>query len=164
MKNILIIRSVSFQQLDLNIAHIKAQYPDYSISLLTHEHGVKLAEKYKDIDNIYVYPYKEGFDVKNKVIELENKEFDIVIVPVTNISGNGFFNVLKFSKSIHCKERIMCNVVSKLSKFSMTDIYFLGFKNILMNGISVLGTVILSPIIIITLLVKLNSIKNTNND
>ncbi len=46
MKNILIIRSVSFQQLDLNLPAIKEKYSPCSISLLTHEHGVKLAEQF----------------------------------------------------------------------------------------------------------------------
>lgn len=159
MKRILIIRSVSFQQLDLNLPAIKEKYKEYSISLLTHEHGVKLAEKYSDIDNIYVYPYKEGFKVENKVIELENEQFDAVIVPVTNITGGGFFNVLKFSKAINCKERVMCNVISELKSFTMGDLYYLQLKNFFMNLVSILGAIIISPILLICLLYRLRRIK-----
>ena len=159
MKNILIIRSVSFQQLDLNLPAIKEKYKDCSISLLTHEHGVKLAEKYSDIDNIYVYPYKEGFNIDNKVKELEKEHFEAVIVPVTNITGGGFYNVLKFSKSIDCKERVMCNVISELKSFTMKDLYYLQFKNFLMNIVSTLGTIIVSPILLICLLYRLRGIK-----
>ena len=159
MKKVLIIRSVSFQQLDLNLPAIKEKYKDCSICLLTHEHGVKLAEKYSDINEIYVYPYKEGFNINNKVKELENLEFESVVVPVTNITGGGFFNVLKFSKSIKCRERVMCNVISDIKSFKMSDIYWLQVKNLLMNVISGLGTVILSPIILLCLLFRLKKIK-----
>lgn len=159
MKNILIIRSVSFQQLDLNLPAIKEKYDDCKISLLTHEHGVKLAEKYSDIDKIYVYSYKDGFNISNKVNELSNKNFDVVVVPVTNINGGGFFNVLKFSKSINTKERVMCNVISEISSFTMRNIYSLEIKSFLMKFISILATAIISPIVLMILLFKLKSIE-----
>lgn len=159
MKKVLIIRSVSFQQLDLNLPAIKEKYKDCNICLLTHEHGVKLAEKYSDIDEIYVYPYKDSFNIKNKVKELGNIDFEAVVVPVTNITGGGFFNVLKFSKSIKCRERVICNVISDIKAFTMGNIYWLQIKNVIMNVVSVLGTVILSPIILFCLLFRLAKIK-----
>lgn len=159
MKNILIIRSVSFQQLDLNLPAIKEKYAPCNISLLTHEHGVKLAEKYTEIKDIYVYPYKDGFNIANKVEEISNKNFDVVVVPVTNINGGGFFNVLKFSKSLNAKERVMCNVISEISPFTIGQVYCLEIRNFFMKLISILGTAIISPIIIMTLLLKLKSIK-----
>lgn len=159
MKEILIIRSVSFQQLDLNLPAIKDKYGECRISLLTHEHGVKLAEKYSDIEKIYVYPYKSGFSIDNKVHELENKEFDVVVVPVTNINGGGFFNVLKFSKSIKCSERVICNVVSNITNFTMGDIYLREVTSFLMKFVSIIGTILISPIILLMLLIKLKSIE-----
>lgn len=159
MKNILIIRSVSFQQLDLNLPAIKEKYGECKISLLTHEHGVKLAEKYSDIEKIYVYPYKDGFNIANKVKELADIKFDVVVVPVTNINGGGFFNVLKFSKSINTKERVICNVISDISSFTMGNIYLLEIKSFLMKVIAILVIVIISPIILITLLFKLKCIE-----
>ncbi|WP_294182012.1 glycosyltransferase family 9 protein [uncultured Clostridium sp.] len=158
MKSILIIRSVSFQQLDLNLAAIKNKYPGYSIALLTHEHGVKLAQKYKDIDNIYIYPYKEGFKYGNKVKEIENKRFDIVIIPVTNISGVGFFNVLKYSKMVLADKRVLCNVVSDLREISDFQIYFMNVKSIVFKIISILLTVVVSIFTAIFLPFKLNRI------
>lgn len=160
MKNILIIRSVSFQQLDLNLSSIKERYSPCKISLLTHEHGVKLAEKYSDIEKVYVYPYKSGFSISNKVDQLSNVNFDVVVIPVTNINGGGFFNVLKFSKSINAKERVICNVISSIIPFTTRSVYFLEIKSFLMKSISILLTAILSPIILIILLLKLNLIKN----
>jgi hypothetical protein len=159
MKNILIIRSVSFQQLDLNLPAIKEKYSPCKISLLTHEHGVKLAEKYTHVDKVYVYPYKDGFNLTNKVNELSNINFDVVVVPVTNINGGGFFNVLKFSKSINSKKRAMCNVISDIKTFSMTDIYWFEIKNFFIKVISILGTIIISPVVLILLLLKLKSIE-----
>lgn len=159
MKNILIIRSVSFQQLDLNLPAIKEKYGECKISLLTHEHGVKLAEKYSDIEKIYVYPHKNGFNIKEKVDELSNIKFDVVVVPVTNINGGGFFNVLKFSKSINADERVICNVISDIITFTMADIYLLQIKSFFMKFISVIATVIISPIVLIVLLLKLKFIE-----
>lgn len=159
MKKILIIRSVSFQQLDLNLPEIIKKYGECEISLLTHEHGVKLAKKYANIDNIYVYPYKGGFSYKNKVKELNDKEFDIVIVPVTNIDGGGFFNVLKFSKSIKSVKKVMCNVVSEFTEFTMADLYIKQIKNYLYRFISILASIIISPVILIILIYKLVSIR-----
>ena len=91
--------------------------------------------------------------------ELSNKKFDVVVVPVTNINGGGFFNVLKFSKSIITKERVICNVISDISSFTMGYIYLLEIKNFFMKFIAILSTVIISPIIFIILLVKLKFIE-----
>lgn len=159
MKNILIIRSVSFQQLDLNLSAIKEKYSQCNISLLTHEHGVKLAEKYSDIEKIYVYPYKNGFNMADKVKELSDINFDVVVVPVTNVNGGGFFNVLKFSKSINTKERVMCNVISEIKSFTIGKIYWLEVKATIMQIISFLGTLLISPLILIILLLKLKGIE-----
>lgn len=123
MKKMLIIRSVSFQQLDLNLPEIKKRFPDYEISLLTHAHGVALAEKYQDIAQVYVYPYTEGFSAKKKVPDLEGKTFDVLVVPVTNLTGCGFLNVLAFGTKIKSREYYMCNVVSDITKTGRGKIF-----------------------------------------
>ncbi|NLK98774.1 hypothetical protein [Defluviitalea saccharophila] len=124
MKKLLIIRSVSFQQLDNNLKAIKDKFPEHEIHLLTHEHGRKLAEKYKGIKQIWIYPYKEGFGYSRKCQELENEHFDVVIVPCTNLSGTGFINVFLFSLSIHVKERYKCNLISEIKAFSKVQVMF----------------------------------------
>lgn len=146
MKELLIIRSASFQQLDKNIVTIKEKYKDYKISLLTHEHGVKLAEKYKWIKNIYTYPYKSSFKYKNKVKELTDKDFDLVIIPITNITGVGFLNVLNYSLTIKTKKRIICNVVSELREISIPKILFMNFRSSLITVISFIFTFFISLI------------------
>ncbi|NLM97164.1 MAG: glycosyltransferase family 9 protein [Halanaerobiaceae bacterium] len=147
MKELLIIRSVSFQQLDKNIVAIKEEFKDYNINLLTHEHGVKLAEKYKWIKNIYTYPYKDSFKYRNKVNELKDKRFEIVIIPVTNITGAGFLNVLNYSLSIKARKRIICNVVSELKEVNIPQILFMNMKSILISVVSLICTFISSLII-----------------
>jgi hypothetical protein len=118
MKKLLIIRSVSFQQLDLNLPELKKAFPEYTFCLLTHPHGVELAKKYKDIDCVYTYDYKGSFQKKNKVPELEQEEFAVVIIPVTNLSGSGFDNVLQYGMSLRAKEYYMSNLVAELTKLT----------------------------------------------
>lgn len=155
MKEILIIRSVSFQQLDLNLPQVEKQYPSHKISLLTHEHGIKLAQKYKNIHNIYSYSYKEGFKYGNKVVDLKDKNFDIVIIPVTNISGVGFLNVLRFSKMIKAKKRVICNIVSEFKEISDLNITFMQFRGLFSTIIALILTAIFSVFLVAFLPLKL---------
>lgn len=144
MKEILIIRSVSFQQLDLNLAAIKKQYRDCRFSVLTHEHGLLLAQKYQDIAQVYVYPFKEGFSFLRPVKELQGKVFDTVIIPVSNLSGAGFLNVLFFSLTIKCKSRIICNLISELRPVTSGQIIRYGVINKVWSLLSLLLTLFLA--------------------
>lgn len=138
MKELLIIRSVSFQQIDLNLPEIKKKFPEYKISILTHEHGVELAKKYKDIYHIYVYEYLGAFSKKNKVKELADKKFDAVIIPVTNITGVGFLNVLKYGFTINSKEYFVCNVISDIKIITRNKIvgeYIKGVANGIISSV-----------------------------
>ncbi|HYH02954.1 MAG TPA: hypothetical protein VEC37_07615 [Bacillota bacterium] len=155
MKELLIIRSASFQQLDKNIGVIAERFPEHNIHILTHEHGVLLARKYKMIKEIFVYPYRSGFSYWKKTLEIKEKTFDVVIVPVTNLSGAGFFNVLLFSLSIKACQRFCCNVVSELTALSPGGILILGLKNSFFKLIAWLGTVIFAIPIGLFFLLKL---------
>jgi len=160
MKELLIIRSVSFQQLDKNLVAILERFPDHKISLLTHEHGVLLAQKYKAIEQIYVYPYKEGFAYRRKVKELKDREFDTVIIPVTNLSGAGFMNVFLFSLALKAKQRFVCNVVSEFRRVSKTSILLMGLRNQLFSSLSILLTLVVGLFTILLLPFKLYQIQN----
>lgn len=142
MKQLLIIRSVSFQQLDLNLTAIRNKFPDYQINILTHEHGVKLAQKYDSIQNIYVYPYKQGFSFGKKVSEINDKKFDAVIIPVTNVTGVGFNNVFLFSMSLKSDRKYMCNVVSELKEISNFKILLNSFAMFVFKIISAVLTAV----------------------
>ncbi|URZ00931.1 hypothetical protein [Clostridium felsineum] len=159
MKKLLIVRSASFQQLDLNLKAIEEKYKGYEISMLTHEHGVKLAEKYNDIKNIYVYRYKESFKKGNSVKEIENIKFDVIIVPVTNISGAGFFNVFKYALSINGDKIVMCNVVSELKDVSVSSLYVMRISNFIFRIVAFLITGVLGVILTPVLLWKFKSVR-----
>ncbi len=158
MKELLIIRSVSFQQLDLNLPDIIKQFPDYKISLLTHEHGVELAKKYSEISEIYVYEYTGSFDKKNKVKSLSNKHFDTVIIPVTNITGVGFLNVLKYGLSIKADRYCMCNVVSDITNLSKAKLNGMFLKGALCKAVSALAAAVIAVFFIPYTLLKLKGL------
>ena len=153
MKELLIIRSVSFQQLDKNLPVIRASYPDHKISVLTHEHGVLLTRKYKDVETVYIYPYREGFLYKNKAFGLQtDKNFDVVIIPVANITGAGFFNVLRFSLSIRANRRMICNVTSEMREVKPSAIRLIGIRNGMISVLSAVLTGITAiPLILLPL-------------
>lgn len=155
MKKLLIIRSVSFQQLDLNLTAIVKKYNDYEMNILTHEHGVKLAEKYSNIKKIYVYPYKSEFKKGKKVKEFENTKFDVVIVPVTNMSGAGFFNVLKYVLSINSDKIVMCNVASEFKDVSRCFIYKMEGLSLVFKVVSMILALIIEIVFMPYLLFKL---------
>ena len=155
MKEILIIRSVSFQQLDKNLPVVKKCCPDHKISVLTHEHGALLARKYKDVETVYIYPYREGFLFKNKANEIRDKNFDVVIIPVANITGVGFFNVLKFSLSIKAKRRMICNVISEIREIKPVDIRLIGVKNGLISALSAVLTGVMAVPLVLFLPLRL---------
>lgn len=160
MKELLIIRSVSFQQLDKNLIAIRERFPDHELSLLTHEHGFLLARKYKDIDLVYVYPYKESFSYRRKVRELQSKEFDTIIIPVTNLSGAGFLNVFLFSLSLKAKKRLVCNVVSEFREVTRTRILLMGLRDKLFSLFSLLFTVVVGFFAVLLLPLKLSLIQS----
>jgi ADP-heptose:LPS heptosyltransferase len=161
MKKLLIIRSVSFQQMDNNLQKIKATFPEHEIHILTHEHGKSLAEKYKDIDKVWVYPYRKGFSIQRKVAELKQQAFDVVVIPVTNISGAGFSNVTLFSLTIPAKKRYLCNLVSKIRPLSTWKIITRWGRNKIFGLIALAGTVVVAPLGILFLMVKYSIFKKT---
>lgn len=149
MKELLIIRSVSFQQLDLNLPAIIRKFPNYNISILTHEHGVNLAKKYNNIKKIYVYKYKESFSFKRKAKNLNNKTFDILIIPVTNMTGTGFGNVFSFALTIKANKKYMCNLVSNITYITnlkiVSDIITNFIYKILSLILAILSGILLLP-------------------
>jgi len=154
MQELLIIRSAGFQQLDKNLSEIIRRFPNHRISLLTHEHGVQPARKYKDIDRIYVYPYTEGFHARRKVPDFKGKPFDAVIVLVSNLSGSGFSNVMRFSLTIRAKRRYICNLVSEIREVTAAGIRMKHVLNVCFAGLAGCATVIAALFATVFLLVQ----------
>lgn len=134
----LIVRSASFQQLDKSLPVLLERFPDHKVTMLTHEHGVEMARKYEAIDQVEAYPYRGGFRYFNKVKFRRDKPFDTVIIPVSNLSGSGFYNVLLFSLSIPAKQRYLCNLVSEIRPVSAFSIIGTGIGHLLFKGVSAL--------------------------
>lgn len=141
MKRLLIVRSVSFQQLDLNLPEIKKKFPEHEICLLTHPHGVELAKKYNDIDRVFTYDYKGPFQSRNKVADINGMDFDVVIVPVTNMSGSSFENVLQYGVSVKAQNYYMCNMLSEFTKLTKYGILFKRIKHTIFRGMAAVLTV-----------------------
>lgn len=141
MKRLLIVRSVSFQQLDLNLPEIKNKFPEHEICLLTHPHGVELAKKYNDIDKVYTYDYKGAFQSRNKVADINGMEFDVVIVPVTNMSGTSFENVMQYGVSIKAQNYYMCNMLSEFTKLTKYGILLKRIKHTIFRCVAAVLTV-----------------------
>ncbi|MBF0343203.1 MAG: hypothetical protein HQL06_03140 [Nitrospirae bacterium] len=146
MTKILIIRSTSFQLLDRVLARLKAMYPQSEISLLTHQHGKLAAEKYTDVNHVYVYPYTDAFSLFRLPNELEQQRFDVVIVPVGNITGSGFLNVFLFSLRLKTEKRLLCNIALDFTPLSSLKITAILLRNsvfmIIAGGLTVVASVL----------------------
>lgn len=159
IKNVLIIRSASFQQLDNNFPKLIKTFPKHKFHMLTHEHGVKLAEKYEKIDQLFVYPYKKSFSIWRRVPALSREKFDIVIIPVSNLTGRGFLNVVLFSFAINASQRYLCNMVSELKTVKISFLIIKCLERIIISLFSILMILPLILPIFCFLLVRLIQIK-----
>lgn len=139
----LIIRSVSFQQLDKNVIRIKEMFPNVEFYLLTHSHGVNRAGKYEMLSDIFDYRNRKNFSGFFIPRRLKRERFDAVVIPVTNMTGGGFLNVfllalrLKVLKSgkIYC-----CNLVSDIWHIPGRKIVFLSIRSFFFSLISLVFT------------------------
>lgn len=117
-KRLLIVRSVSFQQLDLLLPVLSAAYPRHELHLLTHLHGVAIAKTYPQLSIVHGYPYRERFRFGRSLSGLFDGEFDAVVVPVANAGGGGYFNVLLFSFGLPARRRLICLPDGELSELT----------------------------------------------
>lgn len=158
MNKILIIRSVSLQQLDAMLPVVKSKFSNCEIYILAHEHGAKLAEKYEDIKRVIVYPYKSGFTKSQPADFGDIEEFDNVIVPVGNITGAGFYNVRKFALSVPNKKLWQCNMVNEFKQLMPLNVRFKSIYRTMLTCLTLiltcLATLILLPYLFIILFMR----------
>lgn len=159
MEELLIVRSAPFQQLDSNMAAINQAFPNHRISILTHEHGISLASKYKSVAQVYVYPHTGGFAFRKAVPELKDKRFEAVVVPVTNITGAGFLNVLLFSLTLKAKRRFVCNLVSDIRETSSAKIVGIACRNAAFSACAYALTGVAAVVLLPLLPLRLNRLK-----
>lgn len=150
MAEILIIRSASMQQLDLNLPAIQHRFNGFEWGVLTHEHGVTAVEKYSGVGNIYVYNHKSGFRFWRKAAQISGRCFDAVVVQTANASGNGYLNVLLLAISIQSKKIYICNPASEIKEIKKSIIILRSFLICTFKLVSVVLTL---PITIVLLVV-----------
>lgn len=153
-KKVLIIRSVSFQQLDKNLEKIEEQFPvsggEWECHLLTHDHGTRRAASYKAITQIIAYGSRRNFTFFHLPLCLRKsrKNYEAIIVPVTNKTGAGFLNVLAMTLRIPSASIYICNLTSDIWKVSRKKIVFQVVKSALF---SLLSVVLVLPLVILIL-------------
>ncbi|MBF0337685.1 MAG: hypothetical protein HQL05_07605 [Nitrospirae bacterium] len=153
MKRVLIIRSTGFQHLDRILGKLKDKYPQGEICLLTHQHGKPLAEKYAEISNVYVYPHTGAFSFLRApyepTSELKSRAFDVVIVPVGNVTGAGFLNVFLFSFRLRAETRLMCNISLEFKPLTRLALTVSLLKGIAFTAVAGVITVVVSLLFLI---------------
>lgn len=156
-EKVLIIRSVSFQQLDQNLAAIVKEFPSesFELHLLTHGHGMERAHTYQALSTIFDYERRGNFTFFYLPSALKKQTYDTVIVPVTNKTGLGFLNVLALAYRIRSKRIIICNMVSEFRQVSRPGILLRGIKALLFSLLAGLGTVLVGVVLSPYLLIRL---------
>jgi hypothetical protein len=162
-KKVLIIRSVSFQQLDKNLEKIEKQFPvsrgEWECHLLTHDHGTRRAASYKAISQIIAYGSRRNFTFfhlppglrktrKDNSRRSRKPGYEAVVVPVTNKTGAGFLNVLAMTLRIPSASIYICNLTSDIWKVSRRKIVFQVVKS---SWFSLLSVVLVLPLMIFIL-------------
>jgi hypothetical protein len=160
-KKILIIRSVSFQQLDKNLTAIVQRFPleEYELHLLTHAHGLERAKSYRAITEIIEYDSRKNFTFFHVPRNLKNNhtQYDAIVIPVTNTSGVGFLNVQALALRIPSQSIYMCNLVSEMPEISRLGIW----TQIVKAGLfSALAAVLAIPLSLFAFPVLLAALKN----
>jgi len=148
-KKVLLVRSVSFQQLDKNLNGIVALFStdEYEFHLLTHGHGLQRAATYGAVSRIIDYGSRGNFSFFHFPSGLERaasrgvaESYDMVIVPVTNISGVGFLNVLAMALRLPARKIYVCNLVSEIFPLSRSRIVVRLARSMLTMVFSALAT------------------------
>lgn len=159
-KRILIIRSVSFQQLDKNLVQVKETFSGQEVSLylLTHSHGVERGEKYGIFTGVIDYESPGDFSFFHLPNQLKKEKFQAVIVPVSNQTGAGFLNVFALALRIRPREIYCCTPSSDIRlvprKEIITRLLKAGFFSAAAAVFTLVSLVILPFLILPALLFK----------
>jgi hypothetical protein len=156
-KSVLIIRSVSYQQLDKNIVHIKETFPNSELYLLTHSHGVEGAKKYGLFSEIFDYETRKNFSFFHVPQRLKKRRFGAVVVPVTNKTGSGFLNVFLLAARLKTDKIYRCNLISdirEISRWKLTVQTFRAIPFCFVSWLFTLASVLIVPFILLVSLMK----------
>lgn len=114
LSDVLIIRSVGLQQLDLLLPLLAERFSGQRLVLLTHAHSLEAVSKYPQLAEVITYPHKGSFQPWRRAPELAGRRFETLIAPVTSLDGGGFFNVLTFAASLPANQMLLCRPSGEL--------------------------------------------------
>ncbi len=164
MRRVLIIRSVSLQQLDLIIGAISDKFSDALIDILTPPHNHSHCEKYDTVSEIIDYPDKCSFSCFTLPEEIKNRRYNTVVVPVSNQKGSGFLNVLFMALRIDAKEIYTCNLATEIKRVSRFTILFKKALELIAIPISLILAALTIIPVLITLPLKLKKPTRTERN
>ena len=151
MKKLLVIRSVSFQQLDLQSENLGKRFVGYESHLLTHPHGADIAGTLNGFDEVITYQKSGNFSFWHYDRKSIAKNYDAVVIPICNKAVFGYLNVIFFSLRIATSARYICDGHGNINKLSPWDILkMLGLSAIAKPVALLLSTLSILPIIITT--------------
>ncbi len=118
MDKVLILRSVSLQQLDRNLPAIQAAFPGAEFHLLTHPHALGECRKYPGLAQVLPLPSAGPFSPWRLPPGLRREGYAAAVVPVANRSGAGFLNVFLAAWATGARSVYGCNLVSEMNRVS----------------------------------------------
>ncbi len=165
-KKILIIRSVSFQQLDKNLTQVKETFPapGTTFYLLTHSHGIERAGKYGLFSEIIDYQSRKDFSFFHLPQRLKKEKFHAVIIPVTNRTGAGFLNVFATALRIKAEKIYCCTLASEIRQVPRKEIVSRLLKATFFSALAfilTLGSLVILPFLILSALLLRKSSQDT---
>ncbi|MTV49654.1 hypothetical protein GJ688_11780 [Heliobacillus mobilis] len=139
----LLIRSVPFQQLDKIVPKVKEKFPEVQLAVLTHRHGVEMASKYQEVDEVIPYLETGSFDRSRLPEAVRSRSWDAVIAPVANESGSGFHNVLHCALAVPAKQHWMVNLPGEMTPIQSSKILWQTLRNGFYAFVAVLAASVL---------------------
>lgn len=131
--NALLVRSTSLQHTALVLDKLKIRFQTIRLDILTHTHAVESLKSLTGVREIIKFPYKGSFGGSrlytgslSKI--LINKKYDLVVVPVENISGIGYENVIAMAAGIRPLKIAVCNKAGEISVMSRLDVWWFLLK------------------------------------
>jgi hypothetical protein len=154
-KKILIIRSVSFQQLDRVINKIQNEFKDFDIEILAHAFNLPRLLKYKQVKRVITYEETCDFSARMIPAKLHKKNYHTIIVPFSNSSGAGFLNVIELALKLKSKQIFSCNLHLEISRLNRTLLFLKKIFSAVNSVFSVLFSLIIFILISPFLLIKI---------
>jgi len=150
--NILIIRSTSIQHLALAVHQAQSKYASAKIDCLTHPHSLDSVREMQGINAIHPYPSTRNFSPFTAPASCRGN-YALVIVPVSNMTGAGFENVLLLALRFQKRRIVLCDLRGGLIPISRGKILARALRQFAATPLAVTGAVILTAINVILIII-----------